>query len=69
MGEEGVGEEHTHQGGGKAQRKVAGDQPLLHAQDELPVSIVPVDARLGEGPVIEDARALARELDLVSSEA
>ena len=64
MGEEGVGEEHAHEGGRKAQREVVGDEPLLHAEDELPVAVVPVDARLGERPVVEDARALARELVL-----
>ena len=42
-------------GGGKAQAKLVGEDPLLEGQDELAVSVVFVNGGLGGGSVVEDA--------------
>ena len=59
--EERVGEDAAVHRRAEAEGEVGRHQPLLHGEDELPVPIVPVEARLRHRVVVEHARALARD--------
>ena len=65
VGKIGIADENAQHGSEEPEAEVVGDKALLHRKDRLTIPVVTIDAGLRRREVVDEARRLARQLEVL----